>query len=109
MRASSGLLSNPKSYNDNDNFWVKLLKEILLSDLPNYERQWATFSDTYICIAEFLTSHLLQSLGNGEVDFDEFLLMMKKQIQARDVDSEMREAFRVFDRNGDGQIRLDIW
>ncbi|KAK2568962.1 Calmodulin-related protein 97A [Acropora cervicornis] len=30
--------------------------------------------------------------------------MMKKQMQARDVDSEMREAFRVFDRNGDGQI-----
>ena len=44
-------------------------------------------------------------LGNGEVDFDEFLLMMKKQMKARDVDSEMREAFRVFDRNGDGQIR----
>ena len=47
----------------------------------------------------------LSSLGNGEVDFDEFLLMMKKQMQARDSESEMREAFRVFDKNGDGQIR----
>ena len=48
---------------------------------------------------------LVPSLGNGEVDFDEFLLMMKKQMQARDTESEMREAFRVFDKNGDGQIR----
>lgn len=50
----------------------------------------------------------LPSLGNGEVDFDEFLLMMKKQMQARDTESEMREAFRVFDKNGDGQIRCDF-
>ena len=49
------------------------------------------------------------SLGNGEVDFDEFLLMMKKQMQARDTESEMREAFRVFDKNGDGQIRWVIY
>lgn len=49
----------------------------------------------------------LPSSGNGEVDFEEFLLMMKKQMQARDTESEMREAFRVFDKNGDGQIRCD--
>lgn len=51
--------------------------------------------------------YYLQYLGNGEVDFEEFLLMMKKQMMSRDVDSEMREAFRVFDRNGDGQIRWE--
>ena len=42
------------------------------------------------------------------MDFEEFLLMMKKQMQARDTESEMREAFRVFDKNGDGQIRCDF-
>ncbi|KAK3750026.1 hypothetical protein QZH41_008665 [Actinostola sp. cb2023] len=42
--------------------------------------------------------------GNGEVDFEEFLVMMKNQMQHRDADAEMREAFRVFDRNGDGSI-----
>lgn len=52
-----------------------------------------------------LTSVSSFSLGNGEVDFDEFLLMMKKQMMSRDADSEMLEAFKVFDRNGDGQIR----
>ena len=54
-----------------------------------------------------LDHNFLQSLGNGEVDFDEFLSMMKKQMLARDhdADSEMLEAFKVFDKNGDGQIR----
>ncbi|KXJ24804.1 Calmodulin [Exaiptasia diaphana] len=42
--------------------------------------------------------------GNGEVDFEEFLVMMKTQMQHRDADAEVREAFRVFDRNGDGSI-----
>ena len=86
---------------------------MLISDLPNHERQLAIVSGNYafaVCNNNMehrskKTSLFLQSLGNGEVDFDEFLLMMKKQMQARDVDSEMREAFRVFDRNGDGQIR----
>jgi calmodulin len=45
------------------------------------------------------------STGNGEVDFEEFLVMMKNQMQNRDADAEMKEAFRVFDRNGDGSIR----
>ena len=51
---------------------------------------------------------LLLSSGNGEVDFEEFLLMMKKQMQARDTESEIREAFRVFDKNGDGMIRYHL-
>ena len=42
------------------------------------------------------------------MDFDEFLLMMKKQMYSQDANAaedEMKEAFRVFDRNGDGMIR----
>ena len=31
--------------------------------------------------------------------------MMKKQMQSRNAEEEMREAFKVFDRNGDGSIR----
>ena len=29
-------------------------------------------------------------------------------MMSRDADSEMLEAFKVFDRNGDGQIRWDL-
>ncbi|XP_028395933.1 neo-calmodulin-like [Dendronephthya gigantea] len=42
--------------------------------------------------------------GNGEVDFDEFLILMKKQMQHMDPEDELRELFQVFDMNSDGKI-----
>lgn len=42
---------------------------------------------------------------NGTIDFTEFLTMMEKKLkQAETEDDEIREAFRVFDKNGDGFI-----
>lgn len=43
--------------------------------------------------------------GNGEVDFEEFLTLMKRQMKNMNPDDELRETFKVFDRNGDGKIR----
>ena len=34
-------------------------------------------------------------LGNGTVDFDEFLTMMRRRRSAGDCDSELRQVFRV--------------
>ena len=45
-------------------------------------------------------------LGNGEIDFPEFLTMMAKKHQV-DPEQELREAFRVFDKNGDGFISAE--
>lgn len=43
--------------------------------------------------------------GNGQIDFDEFVgLMTSKMKEASRDETEMREAFKVFDRNGDGKI-----
>jgi calmodulin len=43
--------------------------------------------------------------NNGTIDFVEFLTMMEKKLkQAETEDDEIREAFRVFDKNGDGYI-----
>ena len=42
--------------------------------------------------------------GNGTIDFEEFLAMMAKKMKDTDTDEEMREAFRVFDKDGDGFI-----
>ncbi|XP_022247576.1 calmodulin-A-like [Limulus polyphemus] len=36
--------------------------------------------------------------------FNEFLFMMSKKMKESDREEELREAFRVFDRNGDGFI-----
>ncbi|XP_022333553.1 neo-calmodulin-like [Crassostrea virginica] len=42
--------------------------------------------------------------GNGNIDFPEFLLMMSKREKDVETDDDLLEAFRVFDRDGDGHI-----
>ena len=41
---------------------------------------------------------------DGTIDFDEFLTMMSKRMTNKDEDEEIREAFRVFDQDGNGYI-----
>ena len=40
--------------------------------------------------------------GSGSIEFNEFLTMMSKKIKENESSNDIREAFRVFDRNGDG-------
>jgi len=42
--------------------------------------------------------------GNGTIEFPEFLEMMKTKANEVDQGAELREAFRMFDRNKDGFI-----
>ena len=49
--------------------------------------------------------YLLSFIGNGEVDFQEFLTLMKKQMRKIDPEDELKELFQVFDMNSDGKIR----
>lgn len=44
--------------------------------------------------------------GNQEIDFEEFLTLMARQADTRDSAQEIIEAFKVFDKNGDGYISL---
>ena len=41
---------------------------------------------------------------NGTIEFGEFLAMMARNMKEADQEEEIREAFRVFDLNGDGYI-----
>jgi len=45
--------------------------------------------------------------GNGYVDFDEFLVTMAKKVKEADSGDEFREAFRIFDTQGDGFISAE--
>ena len=45
--------------------------------------------------------------GNGTIDFGEFLTMMSKKLKDTDREEEIRQAFRVFDKNGDGYVTSD--
>lgn len=42
--------------------------------------------------------------GNGTIDFEEFLQMMARKMKDTDSEDELREAFRVFDKDGNGFI-----
>ena len=47
---------------------------------------------------------VVMRLGNGTIDFPEFLTMMARKMKDTDSEEEIREAFRVFDKDGNGFI-----
>lgn len=44
--------------------------------------------------------------GTGSIDFPEFLSLMARKMKDTNVEDELREAFAVFDKNGDGFLNL---
>ncbi|KAH0828681.1 hypothetical protein J3R83DRAFT_3050 [Lanmaoa asiatica] len=42
--------------------------------------------------------------GNGTIDFPEFLTMMARKMRDTDSEEEIKEAFKVFDKDGNGFI-----
>ena len=44
------------------------------------------------------------STGNGTIDFPEFLTMMARKMKDTDSEEEILEAFKVFDKDGNGSI-----
>ncbi|NWI37935.1 CALMS protein, partial [Picathartes gymnocephalus] len=46
----------------------------------------------------------LDADGSGTVDFPEFLSLMARKAKDTDSEEEIREAFRVFDKDGNGYI-----
>eukprot|EP00168_Porphyra_purpurea_P018874 TRINITY_DN7236_c0_g1_i10.p5 TRINITY_DN7236_c0_g1~~TRINITY_DN7236_c0_g1_i10.p5 ORF type:complete len:102 (-),score=46.03 TRINITY_DN7236_c0_g1_i10:187-492(-) len=42
--------------------------------------------------------------GNGKIDFAEFVTLMARKMNNTDKDSEIFEAFKVFDKDGSGKI-----
>ncbi|KMZ76016.1 putative Calmodulin [Zostera marina] len=42
--------------------------------------------------------------GNGTIEFNEFLHLMARKMKETDADEELREAFKVFDKDQNGYI-----
>ena len=45
--------------------------------------------------------------GNNEIDFEEFLILMARNMQDIDEEKVISQGFNVFDQDGDGKISLD--
>ncbi len=45
--------------------------------------------------------------GNGTIEFNEFVMMMARRKKNRKEIDDIREAFKVFDRDGDGYLTLE--
>ena len=63
-----------------------------------------TIISYYDSVFVFITLSIAKK-GNGNIDFPEFLTMMARKMKDSDSDEEIREAFRVFDKDGNGFIR----
>jgi calmodulin len=42
--------------------------------------------------------------GNGDIDFNEFLVLMASKMRDNDSEEEMMESFKVFDKDGNGYL-----
>ena len=61
----------------------------------------ATEEETKAMIAE------IDADGSGTIDFNEFLAMMARKLNSGQVEVEIVETFKVFDRNSDGFITAE--
>ncbi len=63
------------------------------------------FTRTRTCAyVPFFNVLIVGITGNGTIDFPEFLTMMARKMKDTDSEEEIREAFRVFDKDGNGFI-----
>jgi Ca2+-binding EF-hand superfamily protein len=44
--------------------------------------------------------------GNGEIDFEEFVTLMNRRSKQTDIEDEIFNAFKVFDKEGNGLISI---
>lgn len=49
---------------------------------------------------------IILNLGNGSIDFEEFVLMMAKKLEKSNTEDEIREAFKLFDKDNNGCITV---
>jgi len=43
---------------------------------------------------------------NGKIDYPEFLTLMARQLNDKDTEEDVNEAFKVFDKDGDGYLSI---
>ncbi|KAL6955204.1 hypothetical protein U1Q18_047024 [Sarracenia purpurea var. burkii] len=62
-----------------------------LGQNPTQEELWNMFNEVDVN-------------GNGKIEFEEFLHLMARKMKESEADEELKEAFKVFDKDQDGYI-----
>ena len=78
-------------------FFIARVRRCLTRDLVNSQG----YSD-WIEINDLMNE--IDVDGNHQIEFSEFLALMSRQLKSNDSEQELLEAFKVFDKNGDGLI-----
>ena len=61
--------------------------------------------NVFFCLCRPLSCHYqIDADGSGTIDFPEFLTMMARKMKDTDSEEEILEAFKVFDKDGNGFI-----
>ena len=59
----------------------------------------------HLILSDYVSRQMVADVdtdGNGEIDFDEFVAMMVKKMDDNNSDEEIQECFQVLDRDQDG-------
>jgi len=64
----------------------------------------ATISQHCFTCCQGPTSSFICPVDSGTINFEEFLQMMAKKYSEEDLEGDIREAFRIFDKDGNGFI-----
>lgn len=73
-----------------DLFWLKLAFFLFMLCCSSPPSVFLCARETSFCSCD--------CVGNGTIDFPEFLTMMARKMKDTDSEEEIREAFRVFDK-----------
>ena len=73
-----------------------MINEVTNDDFVSSQSRWWSSNKAF----------QVDSDGNGEIDFEEFLSMMAKKLKETDLEEDIREAFRVFDKNSSGYFQF---
>lgn len=69
---------------------------------------FSNFSTSYSLLSQTSIKNTSKSIGSGQLEFDEFLTLCARFLIEEDAEAmqeELREAFRLYDKEGNGYIK----
>ncbi|CAN6867445.1 unnamed protein product [Brassica oleracea] len=86
-------------------YFLAFLEKFIEKTAAEYERRRENFfNELEVVFADVDMINEVDADGNGTIDFPEFLILMAKKMKDTDSEEELKEAFRVFEKDQNGFI-----